>query len=91
MPMEMYSDDTELVETDMVMLFWVVVRKQSIVLSHLALANNFLSADESLSMSVCSRTVFSKASPVDSMEMRRTRIYIGTTNFEAALGQQLPR
>ena len=73
------------------MLFWVVFRKQSIVLSYLPLDNNFLDADESLCMSVCSRTGFSRASPVDMMEMRRFRIYIGTTNFEAALGQQLPR
>ena len=80
-----YSDDAELVEMDIVMLFWVVFRKQSIVLSYLPLANNFLSADESLLINVC-RTRFSRASPVDIMGMRRAQIYIGTTNFEAALG-----
>ena len=88
--MVVISDDTEIVEMDMVMLFWVVFRKRSIVLSYLALANNFLSADEPLRISVC-RTGFSRASPVDIMQMRRSQIYIGTTNFEAALGQQLPR
>ena len=54
MPMKTYSDDTELVELDMVMLFWVVFRKQSIVLSYLLLADDFLSADESLRIKICS-------------------------------------
>ena len=61
--MEMISDDTESVEMDMVILFWVVFRKPSIVLSYLPLSNNFLSADESLRISVC-RGGFSRASPV---------------------------
>ena len=64
MPMETYSDDTELVETDMAMLFRVVFQKQSVVLSYLPLANNFLSADEFLGISVC-RTDLCTASPVD--------------------------
>ena len=64
MPMETYSGDTELVETDMVMLFRVVFRKQSIVLSYLPLVNNFLSADESLGISIC-RIDLCTASPVD--------------------------
>ena len=88
MPMRTYPDDTELVETGMAMLFWVVFREQSIVLSYLPLANSFLSAYESLCMSVCRRESF-KVGPVDVMGMKRNRIYIGTTSFEAALGQQL--
>ena len=56
------------------------------MLSYLPLANNFLSADESVCMSVC-RIESSRDSPVDVMETRRNQIYISTTNFEAALGQ----
>ena len=91
MPMKTYSDDTELAETDMATLFWVVFREQSIVLSYLPLANNLQSADESLRISVCG-IGYSRASLVDIMEMRRTHISARpTSNFEAALGQQLSR
>ena len=46
----------------------------------LPLANNFLSADESLRMSFCRRE-FSGASLVDIMVMRKTLTYIDTTSF----------
>ena len=63
MPTMMYSDATRLVEMDMVViLFWVVFRKQSIILSYLF--DEFLSANGSLRKSPCG-TRSSRASPVD--------------------------
>ena len=87
--MEKFPDDTGLAETDMAMLLWVVFREQSIVMFDLPLANNLQSADESLRISVY-RIGFSRASP-GTLWKRAGFKCISTTNFEAALGQQLPR